>query len=106
MFLSTWAVLVQISLVVGLSLLYPVKMDQDGNVEPPKDAHPYMGYTLTFLRYFCMVSMYGGACTIVYAVVDMSPEQLPPYAKATPLVPGVEVPQPPNPPTATFFLME
>jgi len=105
MFLATWAVLIQVLLVIVLSMLYPIEMDKDGNVMPPKKASPWVGYTLNFLRYFCMVSMYGGACVIVYAVSVMTPETLPPYAAKTPLVPGVDlpVPQPPNPPTAAFF---
>jgi len=106
MFLSTWAVLVQVLLVVTLGVLYPVdkdNMDKDGNVLPPKGSSPVVGYLLNFLRYASMIAMYGGSCVIVYAVFDMTPETLPPYAPVKNLVPGVTVPQPPNPPTATFF---
>merc|ERR1719473_812821 len=97
MFLATWAVLIQVVLVCVLSVLYPIQMDEDGNVLPPKNASPLVGYTLNFLRYFCMISMYGGACGLIYAVATMTPETLPPYAPQPPLLPGVEVPKPPNP---------
>jgi hypothetical protein len=111
MFLSTWAVLVQVVLVVVLGLMFdPTKdlqMDADGNALPPKGASPLATGLLNFLRYFSMVSMYGGACAVVYAIGVMTPETLPPYASPVPiggdLNPGIEVPQPPNPPTAKFF---
>merc|ERR1712224_1015287 len=89
--------------------LYPIedmKMDDDGNVslkENNKTKNSKItGYVLNFLRYSCMVLMYGGACGILYAVGTMIPEELPPYAPTdvkNQIIP-ISVPQPPNPPTS------
>lgn len=104
MFLASWAVLVQVLLVCVLSALYPVQMDADGNVVPPKGVAPWIGYTLNFIRYSCMISMYFGACAVTYAVFTMTPNTIQPYSAPAPLVPGVAVPMPPSPPTPTELI--
>lgn len=94
MFLATWAVLIQIVLVIVFSCLYTVEMDADGNLKTPKGVNPYTGYALSFLRYSSMLAMYGGSCAIMYGTVNMTPETVQPY-NVTPL--PIDVPQPPAP---------
>lgn len=96
MVLATWSILIQVVLVCVLSALYPVEMDADGNVKTPKNAGKVTGYILNGLRYGCMIAMYGGACTILYGTLTMTPELVQPYAYS-PLIPGVELPRPPTP---------
>eukprot|EP00746_Dinoflagellata_sp_MGD_P165433 gnl/MRDRNA2_/MRDRNA2_94704_c0_seq1.p1 gnl/MRDRNA2_/MRDRNA2_94704_c0~~gnl/MRDRNA2_/MRDRNA2_94704_c0_seq1.p1 ORF type:complete len:626 (+),score=106.38 gnl/MRDRNA2_/MRDRNA2_94704_c0_seq1:142-2019(+) len=105
MFLATWSVLVQ----VIMTILVPVvtgsakpEMDEDGNVKTPEGANKWVGITIDCIRYLCLISMYGGAVTVMVAVFLMTPEDLPPYAERSTLVPGVAVPQPPTPPTPGF----
>merc|ERR1719326_1507894 len=99
MYLATWAVFVQVIMVVIMGLIYPVEMDEDGNMLAPKDGSLVVGGVVTFVRYACMLAMYGGVGTIIYAVFDMTPETLPPYEGDSDLLPGVEVPPPPTPDT-------
>jgi len=103
MYLATWAVLVQVLLVCVLSMLYPIEMDEDGNVKAPKEANPIVGHCLNFLRYACMIAMYGGSVYVLYSAGTMTPEQLPPYASqvSNPIteVTGLPVPTPPSPPS-------
>jgi hypothetical protein len=103
MYLATWAVLIQVLLVCVLSLLYPIEMDEDGNVKAPKEANPIVGHCLNFLRYACMIAMYGGSVYVLYVAGTMTPETLPPYASQTsnPVteVTGLPVPAPPSPPS-------
>jgi hypothetical protein len=91
MFLSTWAVLIQ--LLMGLVLPCFVKvdgMDADGN--PKTDAKGGIGaMIIEGFKYFCMVAMYGGAMGIVYALITMTPENA--NGKGS-LIPGYEVPKP------------
>jgi len=103
MFLATWAVLIQIILVVMLSIFYPIEMDEDGNVKAPKNAYPGIGIVVTILRYLCMVAMFGGVAVNVVAIFSMTPETLPPYGKTDHFIPHTPMPAPPTPPTAAFF---
>merc|ERR1719174_1496315 len=64
MFLATWAVFVQVLLVILMGAMYAVEMDEDGNVLPPKNANACIGGIVTFTRYFCMICMYGGVGSI------------------------------------------
>jgi hypothetical protein len=102
MFLGTWAVLIQVILVAVLSIQFPVEMDADGNVKTPSDVNPIVAVCLNTVRYGCMIAMYGGAVGVLSGVATMTPETLPPYAEVAPLVPGLPVVQPPNPPTPSF----
>lgn len=98
MYLCTWAVLIQVVLVCVLSVLYhPIEMDEDGNVKAVKAANPIVGHCLNFLRYACMLAMYGGSMYVLYSCATMTPETLPPYA-AQAGNPVVAVPAPPQPP--------
>jgi hypothetical protein len=96
MFLSTWSVFIQVLMVLILGAMYTCEMDDDGNVVPPKNVSPAVGYTLNFLRYFSMIAMYGGSCVICYGMVTMTPESVQPYSYEN-LVPGVKIPAPVTP---------
>jgi hypothetical protein len=101
MYFATWAVLIQLVLVIALDLYYgEAELDADGNAKAPKSASPLVGHSLNAVRYLCMAAMYGGSCAVIYGVAVMTPETLPPYAKPAPLVPGLDVAAPPLPPTA------
>jgi len=105
MFLATWSVLVQLimTLVVPIALgTGKPEVDEDGNVKTPAGTNKIIGYILETIRYLCLLSMYGGAMVVVYAVFVMTPETLPPYAPGSNLVPGVNVQPPPAPPTPSF----
>jgi len=105
MFLCTWSVLVQLI----MTILVPVitgsskpEMDEDGNVKTPEGSNKIFGMICDAIRYLCLIAMYGGAGTVMYAVYTMTPETLPPYAEKGSLIPGLEVPNPPTPPTPSF----
>jgi len=105
MFLSTWSVLIQLI----MTMLVPIatgtgkpEMDEDGNVVTPKGANKIVGAIFDVIKYLCLISMYGGACVVIYAVYNMTPETLPPYCEPSTLIPGVGVPKPPTPPTPSF----
>lgn len=96
MAIATDALFLQIMLVVVLSCLYPIEMDADGNVKPPRGANKCLGTFLTVCRYGAMVGMYGGACGVLYGLFWMKPEVVQPYA-FSPLIPGAPIPPPPTP---------
>lgn len=105
MFLATWSVLVQVIMTILVPIVTGTgkpEMDEDGNVKTPEGASKIVGIVIDCIRYLCLVSMYGGAVTVMVAVFLMTPETLPPYADRSTLVPGVAVPQPPTPPTPGF----
>merc|ERR1719456_288453 len=104
MFLSTWSVLVQ----VIMALLVPIvtgstpEMDEDGNLKTPEGSGMILAIFCDTIKYLCLISMYGGAVTVMYAVYTMTPETLPPYAERGSLIPGAPIPNPPTPPTPGF----
>merc|ERR1719364_106111 len=104
MFLSTWSVLVQVLMAILVPILTgsTPEMDEDGNLKTPEGASKIMAIFCDTIKYLCLVSMYGGAVTVMYAVYTMTPESLPPYAERGSLVPGAPVPNPPTPPTPGF----
>jgi len=105
MFLSTWSVLVQVIMVFLVPLATgggKPEMDDSGNLITPKGTNKYISWVLEAIRYLCLLAMYGGAITVVYAVFVMTPETLPPYHKSEGLIPGVNVAVPPSPPTPSF----
>jgi len=106
MFLATWSVLVQVIMCMIVPVLTgsgKPEMDDDGNVKTPQGANKWVAMFLDAIRYACLIAMYGGAVTVMYAIFVMTPETLPPYAESNPgIVPGVDVPQPPSPPTPSF----
>lgn len=104
MFLSTWAVLIQLVLVMITSVLYKIEMDKDGNVLPPKDSPVFVAAAINFVRYFSMIAMYGGSIIIIYAVFVMTPETVQPFGEDFEVL-GVKpsVPAPPTPATPSYF---
>jgi len=105
MFLATWSVLVQVIMTIVVPIALGTgkpEMDEDGNLKTPKGTNKIVGIILDTIRYLCLLSMYGGAVTVMYAVYTMTPETLPPYADKKNLIPGVDVPNPPAPPTPGF----
>merc|ERR1719387_1479548 len=104
MFLSTWSCLVQVIMALLVPVLTGAKpeMDEDGNLKTPEGASKIVGILCDTIKYLCLISMYGGAVTVMYAVYTMTPETLPPYAERTSLIPGAPVPNPPTPPTPGF----
>merc|ERR1719465_116507 len=77
MFLATWSVLVQLIMTMVVPLVTGTgkpEMDEDGNVIVPKGGNKYVGIFFDVIKYFCLVSMYGGAIVVVYAVYNMTPE--------------------------------
>merc|ERR1719375_268203 len=106
MFVSAWAVLVQLIMVIIVGFCVgegkPV-MDESGNVKVPSDTNKYIAYGLEAVRYLCLAAMYGGVVTIMVGIFLMTPESLPPYNNETLLPGGLEVPPPPTPPTAGGF---
>jgi len=105
MFLCTWSVHVQLIMTILVPLVTGtsrVEHDEDGHVKVPEGAAKTVGIILDCIRWLCMLSMYGGAVTIMVAVYYMTPNTLPPKVNAGPLIPGVQVPKPPTPPTPKF----
>jgi len=104
MFLSTWSVLIQVIMAIVVPLLTGAKpeMDDDGNLKTPEGSSKIIAIVCDCVKYFCLIAMYGGVCTVIYAVYTMTPETLPPYAERGTLVPGAAVPNPPTPPTPGF----
>jgi len=105
MFLCTWSVLVQLIMAMIVPILTGTgkpEMDKDGNVITPAGTNKIVAIILDVIKYLCLISMYGGACVVVYAVYTMTPESLPPYCEDSSLIPGVDVPNPPTPPTPSF----
>jgi len=92
MFLSTYAIMVQVIMVLGLPIFTrsAPEMDEDGNIKPSGGG--IMASVLVALRYLAFLALYGGAVTVVVAVFLITPET----ATGTgALIPGVEVPVPP-----------
>jgi hypothetical protein len=104
MFLSTWSVLVQVIMAICVPLLTGAtpEMDEDGNLKTPEGASKWLAVVCDVVKYACLIAMYGGAVTVMYAVYTMTPENLPPYAERGSLIPGAPVPNPPTPPTPGF----
>jgi len=104
MFLSTWSVLIQVIMAILVPILTgsTPEMDEDGNLKTPEGASKWLAVVCDVIKYFCLIAMYGGAVTVIYAVYTMTPETLPPYAERGSLIPGAPVPNPPTPPTPGF----
>jgi len=105
MFLATWSVLVQVIMALVVSLVTcggKPEMDDDGCVKRPAGSNMIVGIVLDVIRYLSLIAMYGGVVAVMVAVFMMTPEVLPPYANRGGLVPGVDVPTPPSPPTPSY----
>jgi len=98
MFMSTYAVMIQVLMVLLMPLFTggaPTKVDEDGNVMAPAGNSALM-YVTTAIRYLGLIMLYGGAVTVVVALFKITPETA---TGSGSLVPGVEIPTPPSPPT-------
>merc|ERR1719263_2659538 len=74
MFLCTYAVMIQVFMVLLLPLFTrsaPV-MDADGNVKPQGTG--VMAWVLVALRYLCFTALYGGVVTVIYALFVITVE--------------------------------
>jgi len=91
MFLSTWAVLVQLIMILAFGAFQGAPdTDADGNIESKNDGS-LMSYVTLGIRYAALVCMYGGVCTVVYALFTITPETA---NGSGLLIPGVNVPAP------------
>merc|ERR1719326_422576 len=104
MFLSTWSCLVQVIMAILVPILTgsTPEMDEGGNLKTPEGSSKIMAIFCDTIKYLCLISMYGGVVTVMYAVYTMTPETLPPYAERGSLIPGAPIPNPPTPPTPGF----
>jgi len=102
MYLATWAVFVQLIMTMLVPVLTGTdkpESDQDGNVKVPPGTHKYLAIFVEVVRYINLINMYIGATCVVVGVFLMTPQDVQPYSNK-PLVPGVDVPQPPVPSSA------
>merc|ERR1719269_72703 len=74
MFLCTYAIMLQLFMVVLLPLFTrsAPEMDADGNVKPSGPG--IMAWVLVAIRYLCFAMVYGGVSTVVYALFVMTKE--------------------------------
>eukprot|EP00441_Pelagodinium_beii_P007337 CAMPEP_0197703252 /NCGR_PEP_ID=MMETSP1338-20131121/125343_1 /TAXON_ID=43686 ORGANISM="Pelagodinium beii, Strain RCC1491" /NCGR_SAMPLE_ID=MMETSP1338 /ASSEMBLY_ACC=CAM_ASM_000754 /LENGTH=654 /DNA_ID=CAMNT_0043287145 /DNA_START=73 /DNA_END=2038 /DNA_ORIENTATION=- len=98
MYLCTWSVLIQLVLAMVVAALgdEKVEMDENGTVKPPQNANKVMVSIFEAIRYFSLLSMYGGSCAVMTSMFLMTPENIPPYSHQVGMVPP-----PPSVPTAT-----
>jgi hypothetical protein len=94
MYLSTYAVMLQVCMVFLSPLIFggAPKMDDYGNIVS-KPSSPILGYVLVTIRYLGLICLYGGAITLVVALFLITPETA--TGRGSSLVPGVDVPAPP-----------
>jgi hypothetical protein len=94
MYLSTYAVMLQVLMVFLSPLIFggAPKMDENGNVVS-KPSNMILAYITLAIRYLALICLYGGAVTIVVALFLITPETA--TGKGSNLIPGVEVPVPP-----------
>jgi len=74
MFLCTYAVMIQVFMVLLLPLFTrsAPEMDDDGNVKPQGTG--IMAWVLVALRYLCFAALYGGVSTVIYALFVITVE--------------------------------
>jgi hypothetical protein len=74
MFLCTYAVMIQVFMVLLLPLFTrsAPEMDDDGNIKPQGTG--IMAWVLVALRYFCFAALYGGVGTVIYALFVITVE--------------------------------
>eukprot|EP00441_Pelagodinium_beii_P045933 CAMPEP_0197623780 /NCGR_PEP_ID=MMETSP1338-20131121/3711_1 /TAXON_ID=43686 ORGANISM="Pelagodinium beii, Strain RCC1491" /NCGR_SAMPLE_ID=MMETSP1338 /ASSEMBLY_ACC=CAM_ASM_000754 /LENGTH=592 /DNA_ID=CAMNT_0043193855 /DNA_START=49 /DNA_END=1827 /DNA_ORIENTATION=+ len=100
MFLATWSVLIQLIMAMVLPALSDenIQMDENGAVKPPQSTSWAVTATFEGIRYFSLVSMYGGSTAVMASMFLMTPESIPPYSDSVGYVPP-----PPSVPTPTAF---
>merc|ERR1719409_516695 len=77
MFMSTWAVLIQVIMAILVPIVTGAEkpeMDETGHVKTPETAHKYVAVIIDVIKYLSLILMYGGVVLVVYAVVTMKPE--------------------------------
>jgi hypothetical protein len=102
MYLSTYAVMLQVFMVLLMPLFLggPPKVDDDGNVVS-KPSSPIVGYILVTVRYLALICLYGGVVAIIYGLFTITPETAMLSRKDSPgLIPGFDVDPPPTITTA------
>jgi len=95
MYLSTYAVMIQVGMVLLMPLFLggPPKVDDDGNVVS-KPSSPMLGYVTVAIRYLALLCLYGGVVAIIYGLFTITPESA--MREGDNLIPGVEVAAPPT----------
>jgi hypothetical protein len=98
MFLATWSVFVQLIMTMLVPILTGSKAElgKDGIVKVPPGTPKSIAIVVEAVRYFMLLCMYGGAVVVMYGVLVMTPDNLPPYNEEH-LIPGVTVARPPVP---------
>ena len=91
MFLSTYAVLFQLLMILLLPLVgASTEVDSDGN--PVAKGSGWGAKALVAFRYLAFLCLYGGAVGVMYALFDITPQNANGQGS---LIPGVDVPVPP-----------
>lgn len=99
MYLSTYAVMIQVGMVFLMPLFLggPPKVDDDGNVVS-KPSSPILGYIIIAVRYLALLCLYGGVVAIIHGLFTITPESA--MRRGDNLIPGVDVDAPPTISTA------
>jgi hypothetical protein len=99
MYLSTYAVMIQVFMVLLMPLVLggPPKVDDDGNVVS-KPSSPILGYVIVAIRYLALLCLYGGVVAIIYGLFTITPESA--MQRGDNLIPGLDVQAPPTISTA------
>jgi len=82
MFLSTWAVMIQLVMTMLVTLLTDVgkpECDEDGNIKVPAGGNKIIAIVCEAVRYSTLVMMYAGASMVASGVFMMTPETIQPY---------------------------
>jgi len=102
MFLATWAVFVQLVMVMLVPMLtgsIKPEIDADGNAKVPPSTNKYIAIFVEVVRYANLICMYVGSTVVIVGLFTMTPQEIQPYSNRH-LVPGVDVPKPPIPSSA------
>lgn len=112
MYLATWCLFLQLFVVIIMSCFFsssvPADAEKDAEagttmdgLKAPEDSPKVVGYLISFLRYVCLIGMWGSSIALVVSIFVMKPETLPPFGNAGHLIPYVPIPEPLTPPS--FF---
>jgi hypothetical protein len=95
MYLSTYAVMIQVGMVLLMPLFLggPPKVDDDGNVVS-KPSSPVLGYVIVAVRYLALLCLYGGVAAMIDCLFSISPESA--LRRGDILIPGLDVVAPPT----------
>merc|ERR1719171_1662286 len=73
MYMATWSLLISFVCCLGTGLVMgKVEKDEDGNVTN-KFSNKYAAGAFVFLRYFCMILLYGGIILVIVGLFQMTP---------------------------------